>query len=62
MEVTTRPLLTVRQAAERANVNEETMRRLIHSGRLPALKVAGALRIDPDELEAYLYGTPRNAA
>jgi excisionase family DNA binding protein len=59
---TTNPLLTVREAAARLSVNERTIRREIHAGRLPALKVAGAVRIDPDELEAYLYGEPQDAA
>lgn len=56
MKVQTRPLLTVAQAAERLSVNEKTVRRLIHSGRLPALKVGGAVRIDGSELERWLYG------
>jgi excisionase family DNA binding protein len=44
------------------NVNEKTVRRLIHSGRFPALKVGGAVRIDASELEAWLYGQSGEAA
>jgi excisionase family DNA binding protein len=54
VEVTTRPLLSVAQAAERLNVNEKTVRRLIHSGRLPALKVGAAVRIDASTLDGWL--------
>jgi excisionase family DNA binding protein len=54
VQVKTRPLLTVREAAARLSVNEKTVRRLIHSGSLPALKVGGSVRIDEAELEGEL--------
>jgi excisionase family DNA binding protein len=56
---THRPLLRVRDAAEKANVSERTIRRLIRKGELPALRVGGQVRLDPDELERWLYGGPR---
>jgi excisionase family DNA binding protein len=52
----TSPLLTVREAAARLNVSMQTARRLIWRGELPAIKVAGAYRIDADELDEYIYG------
>ena len=56
-----RPLLTVREAAERLAVSEKTIRRRIAEGAIPAVRVGTAkgqaLRIDPAELEAWLYGS-----
>jgi len=49
-----RPLLNVYKAARRLSVSEKTIRRLIRSGELPALKVGNSLRIDPAELERWL--------
>jgi excisionase family DNA binding protein len=51
----TRQLLTVWQTAERLTVSEKTVRRLISSGNLPALRVGAQLRVDADELERWLY-------
>jgi hypothetical protein len=34
-----RPLLTVRATAQALGVSEKTVRRLVHSGQLPALRV-----------------------
>jgi excisionase family DNA binding protein len=50
----TRPLLTPREAAELMAVSRKTIYREIDRGELPALKVGHQLRIDPDELRAYL--------
>ena len=49
-----RPLLSVRDVAARLAVSELTVRRLIEAGSLPAVRVGRQLRIDPDELEAFL--------
>ena len=54
----TRPLLSVRETAERLNVSVATVRRYIRDGRLPAVRVGGVVRIDPAELEVYVYGLP----
>lgn len=54
--------LTVAAAAERMNVDEKTVRREIDSGRLMAVKVRGAIRIDPELLDAYLAGRMVKAA
>jgi excisionase family DNA binding protein len=51
-----RHLLTVRETAERLRVSEKTVRRLICAEILPALRIGGSIRVDPDELQAWLYG------
>jgi excisionase family DNA binding protein len=51
-----RPLLTVREAAARLRVSEKTVRRLIGAEILPALRIGGSIRVDPDQLRAWLYG------
>ena len=49
-------LLTLRQVAARLGVSEKTARHIAERG-LPAVQVAPgtAVRIDPDELERWLY-------
>jgi len=57
--VTTVPqrfLLTVAETAARLHVSEKTVRRLILKGSLPALRIGGAVGVDPVELEEFLYG------
>jgi excisionase family DNA binding protein len=51
--------LTVRQAAKRAGRSEETIRRWIWSGRLPAVKRGTSYRIDVMHLEQLMveFGT-----
>lgn len=46
--------LTVRQAARRAGRSEETIRRWIWSGRLPAVKRGTSYRIDVVHLEQVM--------
>src|SRR5262245_33987169 len=46
--------LTVRQAAKRAGRSEETIRRWIWSGRLPAVKRCTSYRIDVMHLERIM--------
>ena len=46
--------LTVRQAARRADRSEETIRRWIWSGRLPAVKRGTSYRIDVVNLERIM--------
>ena len=43
--------LSIRDAADRANVTEKTIRRWIHSGRLMAEKLGGQYRIAPADLD-----------
>lgn len=52
-----RPLLTVAAVAERLNLSEKTVRRLIGAELLPgALRIGGSVRVDPDALEEWLAG------
>jgi excisionase family DNA binding protein len=48
------PELTVREAAWRAGRTEETIRRWIWSGRLPAVKRGNSYRIDVVHLEEVM--------
>lgn len=50
-----RPLLTIAETASTLAISETTVRRLIGAGILPAVRVsAGAIRIERDELDAWL--------
>lgn len=46
--------LTIAQIAEQLQVDPETIRRLITSGKLPATMVATNWRIQPADLNNYL--------
>jgi excisionase family DNA binding protein len=46
LEVDTKSLYSVRQVADRLGVHPETVRRLIHDGRLEAVRVGRVLRVD----------------
>ena len=49
-----RPMLTLREAAQRLNVSEKTVRRLVGNRELAAVRVGAQLRIDADQLEAWI--------
>jgi excisionase family DNA binding protein len=49
-----RALLTPRGLAEYLSLSERTVRELLRTGELPSYKVAGARRIDPDDVDAWL--------
>lgn len=53
------PLLSIAEAAEQLSVSRATVSRLIGAGQLPALHVGRSLRIDPSEMNAWLYGDNR---
>ena len=59
---TYRPLLTIREVAERLNVSRSTVRRRVDMGELPAVKLGSGpqapVRVDLDELDAWLYAFP----
>jgi excisionase family DNA binding protein len=61
-----RRLLSVRETAERLGLSQESVRRRIRRGELPALRLGEGpkvpLRIDEAELEHYVYGLPEEAA
>lgn len=48
------PLYSVREVADRLGVHPETIRRLIHEGRLDAVRVGRALRVEPSSLDGFL--------
>jgi excisionase family DNA binding protein len=54
-----RALLTPRGLAEHLSLSERTVRELLRTGELPSYKVAGARRIDPDDVDAWLAGRRR---
>jgi excisionase family DNA binding protein len=47
-------ILTVADAARALSCSERTVEREIRDGRLPAIRVRGLVRIDPDDLRAYI--------
>lgn len=49
-----RPLLDLPGVAERLNVNQRHVRRLVAERRIPYLKWGHLLRFDPAEIEAWL--------
>lgn len=58
-------LLTVAQVARRLNVSKPTLYRRISEGQIPALRIGeqiGPLGVPADELEAWLYSKPGEAA
>jgi excisionase family DNA binding protein len=61
-----RPLLTIPEAAERLNLSTTTVRRRIWEGEIPAVRLGlgsrAPVRVDPDELDAYVYGAPPAAS
>ena len=47
--------LTLRQVAEKLQIKKETLRRKAKNGEfLPAFKIGGSWRVDPDELKEYI--------
>jgi excisionase family DNA binding protein len=46
LEVDSKKLYSVRQVADQLGVHPETVRRLIHDGRLEAVRVGRVLRVD----------------
>jgi excisionase family DNA binding protein len=58
MGVTDAPsrLLTLDEVADRLRLSRRTVERMVGAELLPALRVGRrAIRVDPDELEAWLY-------
>ena len=47
-------LLSVREVADALGVHPETIRRLIHDGRLDAIRVGRVLRIGRPELDRFV--------
>jgi excisionase family DNA binding protein len=47
-------LYSVREVADRLGVHPETVRRLIHEGRLDAVRIGRVLRVDSGSLQGFL--------
>jgi len=47
-------LLSVREVADALGVHPETIRRLIHDGRLDAIRIGRVLRVRRAELDRFL--------
>ena len=54
--------LTVAQVADRLNVNQLTIRRMLNDGRLTGFRVGRNWRVDPDVLEAFTKQPPSSAS
>ena len=52
--------LRTSEAARLAGVHEDTLRRGIARGELPAIRVRGRFRIAPDDLWTFLAGPKRS--
>ena len=52
-------LLTVREVAEALRVRPVTVYRLVARGEMPAVRVSNAIRVRPEDLEAYIRGGRR---
>jgi excisionase family DNA binding protein len=50
----TAALYSVRHVADQLGVHPETVRRLIHDGRLTAVRVGRVLRVEATELNGFL--------
>jgi excisionase family DNA binding protein len=60
-DVTELTLLTVRETAALLKQSERSVRRKVHSGQIPAVRLGdetGPIRIPADELEQWLYEDP----
>lgn len=47
-------LLNVDEAADRLRISRRSCYSLIHDGRLPATRVGGLLRVEPDEIDRFI--------
>jgi excisionase family DNA binding protein len=47
-------LVSVRDVADQLGVHPETIRRLIHDGRLDAVRVGRVLRVDREAVDSFL--------
>lgn len=54
-------MLTVRQAAERLGLQETSLRKFIKQGRIPIVKLWGAVRIRPEDVEQIIRDGYRKA-
>lgn len=53
-------LLTFQETAQRLRLSEETVKRLVRDGRLPAVSVGRARRVRPADLAEFIESLGRN--
>ncbi len=46
-------MLSIKEVAKRLDVSVMTIRRLVWKGDLPAFKIGGRLKFDPEDVEDY---------
>ena len=51
-------LLTLEDACERLQVSEATIRRLVKDGELRVVRIGRAIRVRPEDLDAFIDGRP----
>lgn len=54
-------MLSVAEVAERLNVAQATIYRMLQSGKLPGYKVGSIYRVDAAELEEFIAASRLNA-
>jgi excisionase family DNA binding protein len=54
LDVDAKKLYSVRQVADQLGVHPETVRRLIHDGRLDAVRVGRVLRVHREAVDRFL--------
>lgn len=54
-----RPLINLQKTAERLGIGYDKAADLVRKGLLPAVRVGRQIRIDPDQLEAWIAGGGR---
>lgn len=47
-------MLTIKQVAERLGLHENTVRRYVQEGMIPAVKFEKAIRIEQEDLEEFI--------
>jgi excisionase family DNA binding protein len=53
--------LTYREAAAALRISERSLWSLVRAGRLPAVRIGAAVRIDPADLAAYIAAAKQPA-
>lgn len=61
MDATVRPLLTAAEATERLRISRDSLRRLVATGALPAVRLSGGrlVRFRPEDVEDLIERSRR---
>ncbi|MCC7201862.1 MAG: helix-turn-helix domain-containing protein [Nitrospirae bacterium] len=54
-------MLTIREAAKRLGLQETSLRKFIRQGRIPVVRVWGAVRVRPEDIEQIIRDGYREA-